>query len=208
MGSLQWLDPAQWLNEISRLARGELPYRDFSFQYPPFVAFLYGGTLRLFGISFTTVQVITDLIDIGVVVAFYYLIRRLFPRALHGAVGCCLVCVCATSLMNFNIFSYVTYSPSLQTGALGILLLLLSFARLIAKESVGYHVWLLAGFGGLVATLSKPESMLASVVALLIFALIVREPRRISMIVLIAFVPAIVAYIALGRIVGFENLYE
>ena len=42
MGSLMWLDPAHWLNEISRLARGELPYRDFSFQYPPFVAFLYG----------------------------------------------------------------------------------------------------------------------------------------------------------------------
>ena len=104
MGSLLWLDPAHWLNEISRVARGELPYRDFSFQYPPFVVLLYGGALRLFGISFTTVQVITDIIDISVVVAFYYLIRRLFPRALHGAIGCCLVCVCATSLMNFNIF--------------------------------------------------------------------------------------------------------
>src|SRR5258708_1148542 len=94
MGSLLWLDPPPWLNEISRLARGELPYRDFSFQYPPFVVFLYGTILRSCGISFNTVQVITDIIDIGVVVAFYYLIRNLFPRALHAAVGCCLVCVC------------------------------------------------------------------------------------------------------------------
>lgn len=206
MGSLLWLDPAHWLNEISRLARGELPYRDFSFQYPPFVVFLYGGILRVFGISFSVVQVITDIIDVSVVIAFYCLIRKLFPLALRGAVGCCLVCVCATSLMNFNIFSYVTYSPSLQTGALGLLLLLLSFIPQIAKERIGYGVWLLAACGGFMAMLSKPESILGSVVSLVIFALIVREPRRIWMIVLIVLVPALVAYTALARNVGFSNL--
>src|SRR5579863_10262301 len=60
MGSLLWQDPAHWFNEISRTARGEVPYRDFSFQYPPFVVFLYGWLLRVFGIRFTTVQVVTD----------------------------------------------------------------------------------------------------------------------------------------------------
>src|SRR5579871_6031566 len=82
MGSLMWLDPAHWLNEISRTAHGELPYRDFSFQYPPFVVFLYGWLLRIFGIRFTTVQVITDIIDVGVIVCCYALIRRLLPRSL------------------------------------------------------------------------------------------------------------------------------
>ncbi len=208
MGSLLWLDPAHWLNEISRLARGELPYRDFSFQYPPFVVFLYGGTLKLFGISFSVVQAITDVIDIGVVVSFYCLIRKLFPRTLHGAAGFCLICVCVTSLMNFNLFSYVTYSPSLQTGALGLLLLLLSFIQIVTNESIGYEAWLLAACGGFVAMLSKPESILASVVSFLILAFIIREPRRIWMIALIVFVPAIVAYAALARIVGLTNLLE
>ena len=46
MGSLLWLDPARWLNEFSLVARGEMPYRDFSFQYPPFAAFFYGWLLR------------------------------------------------------------------------------------------------------------------------------------------------------------------
>src|SRR5579885_318765 len=136
MGSLMWLDPAHWLNEISRLARGELPYRDYSFQYPPFVIFLYGWLLRLFGISFTAVQVITDVIDLGVIACCFVLIRRLLPPALHLAVGCCLVAVCATSLMNFNVFSYVTYSTSLQTGALGLFLLLFGLLPHIRGEQI------------------------------------------------------------------------
>src|SRR5260370_39850913 len=56
--------------------------------------------------------------------------------------------------------------------------------------------------------LSKPESILASVVSFLILAFIIREPRRIWMIALIVFVPAIVAYAALARIVGLTNLLE
>src|ERR1700676_580535 len=116
MNSLEWFDPAHWLNEISRLARGELPYRDYSFQYPPFAVFLYGWLLRLLGIRFTTVQIITDVIDIVVIACCFALIRKLLPRSLHLAVGGFVVAVCATSLMNFNVFSYVTYSPSLQTG--------------------------------------------------------------------------------------------
>ena len=145
MGSLMWLDPAHWLNEISRLARGELPYRDFSFQYPPFVVFLYGWLLRVFGISFTAVQAIADGIDLVVIVCCYVLICRLLPRALHLAVAVSLVAVCATSLMNFNVFSYVTYSPSLQTGAAAVLLLL--FALLHAMDaggSMSRGAWVLA----------------------------------------------------------------
>src|SRR5579884_3721708 len=155
MGSLTWLDPAHWLNEIFRFASGEMPYRDFSYQYPPFALFLYGSLLRVFGATFTTVQTITNVIDVAVIAACYALIRRLLPRALHAAVACAMVAVCATSLMNFNFFSYVTYSPSLQTGALGVLLLLLGLLRYFERGSPG---WVPAGCGGFIALLSKPES--------------------------------------------------
>src|SRR5271157_2517604 len=119
MDSLLWLDPARWINEISRVARGELPYRDFSFQYPPFVVFLYGWLLRVFGMRFTAVQAVTDAIDIGVIACCYVLIRKLLPEPVRLAAACFLVAVCATSLMNFNVFSFVTYTPALQAGALG-----------------------------------------------------------------------------------------
>jgi len=206
MDSLMWLDPAHWLNEISRLARGELPYRDFSFQYPPFVAFLYGWLLRLFGIRFTTVQVITNVVDIVAIACCYALIRKLLPRSLHLAVAGCLVAVCATSLMNFNVFSYVTYSPSLQTGAAGLLLLLFALLSGLRERNLGPAAWVLAACGGYIAVLSKPESALASLCVIGLFALITRRPWLALRILAVAFVPALGAYTALANAVGFANL--
>ena len=206
MGSLMWLDPAHWLDEISRLARGELPYRDFSFQYPPFAVFLYGWLLRLFGIRFTTVQVITDIVDVAVIASCYALIRRLLPRALHLAVACCLVAVCATSLMNFNIFSYVTYSPSLQTGALGVMLLLFALLAYLRNTRLTPVDWALTACGGFIAVLSKPESALASFCAIALFALLTRRLWLSTKILVVAFAPAVAAYAILANVVGFANL--
>ena len=206
MDSLLWLDPAHWLNEISRVARGELPYRDFSFQYPPFVVFLYGWLLRLFGIRFTTVQAITDAIDIGVIACCYLLIRKLLPSALQIATACFLVAVCATSLMNFNFFSFVTYSPSLQSGALGVLLLLFALLRLARDGRLGAGGWVLAGSGGFIAALSKPESGLAAVISIAMLAVITRRFRMAFKIALVAFVPAMICFALLANAVGPANL--
>jgi len=206
MGSLLWLDPAHWLNELSLFWHGELPYRDYSFQYPPFVVFLYGSLLRLFGATFTNVQVITDLIDVAVIICFYLLIRRLFPPRLRFAVACFLVCVSATSLMNFNLFSYVTYSPSLQTGALGVILLLFALIGFLARKRFGYAGWTLAAVGGFIAVLSKPESAVASIFSLAVFALIVRAPRTVLSIATVVFVPAAIAYASIAYAVGRSNL--
>src|SRR5258708_3070824 len=60
LDELLWGDPVHWLHEVSRVARGEIPYRDFSFQYPPFTAFFFGWGFRLFGITFTTAQILVD----------------------------------------------------------------------------------------------------------------------------------------------------
>ena len=206
MESLLWLDPAHWLNEISRLARGELPYRDYSYQYPPFAIFLYGWLLRAFGISFTTVQVITDIVDIAAVACCWTLIRRLLPPALHLACGAFLVAVCATSLMNFNLFSYVTYSPSLQIAAAGILLLLFAVLQYLRAGSLGPGGWALAASGGFIAVMGKPESALASLCLIVLLALITRKPLDALVLWAVAFVPAIAGYLLVGVAVGFSNL--
>jgi len=206
MDSLLWGDPAHWLNEISRFARGDLPYRDFSYQYPPFAIFFYGWLLRWFGASFTAVQLITDIIGLGVVACCYAWIRRLLPRSLHLPVGFLVASVCSTSLMNFNLFSYVTYSPSLQTGALGVLLLLLALAGYIREGIWHWRRWMLAALGGFIALLSKPESALAAVAAVAVFALIVLKPRVIAITTMVVFMPALLAYVRLGYSTGFHNL--
>ncbi len=209
MGSLLWLDPAHWLNEIARLARGELPYRDFSFQYPPLAVFLYGGLLRILGINFAVVQAITDIIDFGVIAIFYTLIRKLLPRALHLPVAFCLVAVCATSLMNFNLFSYVTYSPALQIGALGALLLALglcSFLRQKGAGGAGGTVWAALACGGFLAVLSKPESAVAALCLVALLGAIVRNLQSVATVAAVVFLPALAAYAAVAILAGFSNL--
>jgi hypothetical protein len=206
MGSLLWLDPARWINEFSRVAHGEMPYRDFSFQYPPFAAFFYGWLLRWFGITFTTVQILTDLIDLAIVILGFLLIRRLLPRSLHLAAGSLLVVVCATSLMNFNIFSYVSYIPSLQTGAAGALLFMLGQLRYLDRGRFGAAGWAMVACGGFIAVLSKPEYALATVCATALFAWLERDLALGVKLGLAAIGPALVVYGVLAALVGLGNL--
>jgi hypothetical protein len=206
MGSLLWLDPARWLLEFSRVARGELPYRDFSFQYPPFAAFLYGWLLRWFGITFTNAQVITDVIGMLVVALCWLLIRQLLPPGLRLSTGICLIATCATSLMFFNLFSFVTYIPSLQTGTVGILIVLNVLLRSVRAGGIGAGGWTMLACGGLVACLSKPEFILASIAAVACAAILKRDFVFSLLAGSVVLIPSIVVYAALAAVVGFAEL--
>src|SRR5260370_31923666 len=58
--SLMDEDPSWVLGEVARFARGELPYRDFLWLYPPLGIFLTGYPLRWFGATFAGFQVTED----------------------------------------------------------------------------------------------------------------------------------------------------
>jgi hypothetical protein len=206
MASLVWLDPARWLNEFARVAHGEMPYRDFSFQYPPFAAFFYGWLLRWSGVTFTNVQIITDLLDLTIVVLCFLLIRQLLPRSLHLAAGGLLVAVCATSLMNFNLFSYVSYIPSLQTGAVGALLFLLGQLRYLEDRRFGRAGWTMVASGGFMALLSKPEYALALVCAIALFTWILRDLKLGLKLAVAALLPGVFAYAWVAKLAGTGNL--
>src|SRR5882724_10054314 len=74
--TLLYLDPSWWLQEIARAARGELPYRDFAWHFPPFAVLLYGYALRVFGIRFEVVQIVMDVISLAIVMLSYSLLRH------------------------------------------------------------------------------------------------------------------------------------
>ena len=206
MESLLWLDPARWLNEFARTAQGELPYRDFSFQYPPFVIFLYGWLMRWFGITFTTAQVITDVIDVLMVLFCVELIRRLIPAGLRLATAICVVVVCSTSLMFFNLFSFVTYIPSIQSGALGILMVLIALLSYLRTGRLNGGEWTILTIGGFIACLSKPEFILASIAAIAMLALLRRNFAFIIFIAAAVFIPSAIVYVIVGKAVGFSEL--
>ena len=60
LDELLWGDPVHWLHEVSRVAAGELPYRDYSFQYPPFTAFWFGWAFHFFGATFANASVLVN----------------------------------------------------------------------------------------------------------------------------------------------------
>lgn len=206
LNSLLYLDPVRWLHEFSRIARGELPYRDFSFQYPPFAAFLYGWLMRWFGVTFTNAQIITDVVSVLLVVFSVALIARLLPPQLRLATAICVVAVCATSLMFFNLFSFVTYIPSLQTGAAGMLMVLYPLLGYTRGDPMSRRGWVMLACGGLIACLSKPEFIMGSVAAVFAVALLRRSIKPALLPAVVIFVPSLVLYAVLARMVGWSEL--
>jgi hypothetical protein len=199
-------DPVHWLHEFSRVADGELPYRDFSFQYPPFAAFFFGWVLHIFGVTFTAVSILVNFWSFTVVLLCYAVARILLPPALRFPVCFLLLCVCATSLTNFNLFSYRIYTPALETGAAGALLSLVGMLRVLRKAgSSGVSLGMIAA-GSAIAFLSKPEFALANACALLLFAFLNARTWWNLKMLAVAALPAVALYLWLAHVVGWRNL--
>ena len=160
--TLLFLDPSWWLQEVSRVARGELPYRDFGWHFPPFAVMLYGLALRAVGIRFDVVQTLMDVISLGVVVLSYSLLRHYLSTVLATLTCLLLIAVCCTTLTYFSLFSLFGYSPALQTGALGLLLLLNGAVAYIEDGCFTAARVTIMAIGAFVALLSKPEPAIAT----------------------------------------------
>ena len=75
-------DEGLMLQAGERIADGQLPYRDFYANYGPGQYFLIGGLDWLFGPSLMTWRIVRVLLDAGVAVLAYVLVRRDAPRPL------------------------------------------------------------------------------------------------------------------------------
>jgi hypothetical protein len=75
------------LQAAARVADGQLPYQDFSWAYGPGQPYLLGGLSEVFGPSLLVWRVIRVLVDAGVALAVYALLRRRTgePLAIAGA---------------------------------------------------------------------------------------------------------------------------
>ncbi len=206
LDELLWGDPVHWLHEVSRVAAGELPYRDFSFQYPPFTAFFFGWAFRWFGATFATASVLVNFWSFTVVLLCYTLTRFLLPAGLRLAVCFLLVCVCVTSLTNFNLFSYRIYSPALATGAAGALLSLLGMLRVLRNPGTSNASLAMIAVGSGIAFLSKPEFALANGCALVLFTILHRRLWWNLSMLAFSILPAAALYGWLARGVGLRNL--
>src|SRR5258708_480613 len=174
--SLVMLDTPRWMNEGFRFARGEMPYRDYSWQYPPLSIFLLGWSFRWFGVSFTVVQVFIDLLSVAIVMLSHVAVRMLLPRSLHVVTVGLLVVVGATNT-KYPLFSMLVYTPAVLTGTIGLLLLMIGTLCYVRGNGFRWPQSIMMVVGFWIATLSKPESLVAAVLVLTMLALLEKELR-------------------------------
>jgi len=217
MDTLVFGDTPRWLFEAQRVAVGQIPYRDFSWNYPPLSVFLLGWFMRLFGVSFAAAQTFIDIASTCVILALYFLVRSLLPRFLRLPVMFCLLAVCGTSLMFFNLFSLMTYVPALQIAVAGFLLFLVGVLNYIATGKMKATDWLMVALGAFIAAYSKPETFIATYGTFLVLAIIDRNywfagqnPRlwllHYTKVAVVSAGPMLVAYLWTGAVAGFANM--
>ncbi len=218
LDTLVWNDPGRWLFEGQRVAAGEVPYRDFSWFYPPLAILLLGWTMKMFGTYFAVAQLFVDVISVALVFLAYGLIRLILPRFLHPPVMVCLLAIGGTSQTFFSLFSLFIYVPALQLAAAGLLLLLIGLISYVQTGQWKIGTWLLAGAGAFLAAFTKPETLLATYATLGVLAVVDRNywfsGRKTSdwlwhyaKVAAVCIGPVLIAYLWMAKIVGFRNLW-
>ena len=78
-GGVIWGDQGRWLYNVSRLAAGAVPYRDFAHPNPPFGLLVVGIMARVVGTSYGAISAIMTLLFLANFAVFVLALRRLAP---------------------------------------------------------------------------------------------------------------------------------
>jgi hypothetical protein len=171
------LDTPMWLFQSARFAWGQLPYRDFNFNYPPLSIVMLGYWLRWFGVKFWVAALWVDLLGVANLVFFYRLGRRLMPPVATGVTMLFLLGICCTTTIKYGLLSFTTYSPSLLLASLGLVMILDAGIAWIRSGLRSSQVVVLA-VGCFISLTSKPESMITAIGALALLILFDLPARK------------------------------
>ena len=197
-----------WLFQVARFASGQMPYRDFSWNYPPLAIFLLGSIAHWFGATFAVMQIAMDLISLAVVFLCVWLVRYLLDASTQFVAVAAVIAVCATSVTKFNLFSFSTYSPSLEIAAAGLLMVLIGGLRQLDRGDASPVSLILLCAGVFIATVSKPEAAVAAWGAVVLLCVFDKSAKWNWYLLLVAGagVPAAVFYAVVGAAAGFPEL--
>lgn len=138
-----------------RVADGEIPYRDFPYFYGPLAPAL-GGLAALLGDGIPAYVGLGLALAMGIIAATYA-VSRLAASPLASGLAAAIVAALAFAPSNFSFVLPHTYSATI--GLLGALVFVLGAGRFAVSGSRGW-LWI-AGAGGAVVALARPEFTLA-----------------------------------------------
>ena len=217
-------DSVRWFLEVARATSGEVPYRDYSWLYPPAGLWIFVAACKLGGASFAVIQTVIDLLSGLLCLLVWRLARKLLDRGPAFCVAAFFAVAGASNSSNFALFSLDVYAPGLLTGTVGLLLFLHPLVAALREDRPadllsfdrGEKAAIIAG--AVLACLSKLEFMLGVAgvcMAFPLLGLLQRQERRWSVLlrrVLVlgasACLPAVLVLIFVGTRTGGRQLLE
>ncbi len=136
-----WGDYGLWMHEVDRFASGQVPYRDFSWEYPPLALATYAMAARWFGSVVPVLLTVSAVICLGIFITYFALAHALVDRALLTitVAGTLLTSVAYSSIESETLASGM-YTPAAPLGGLLILLGAFLCLRLMARVRFGTAV--------------------------------------------------------------------
>jgi hypothetical protein len=167
-----WGDPARSLFEIYRASNGEMPYRDFTFPYPPLTISVLGLILHYGGSSFRVAQIAYDAVSLGCVFAVWVLARR-FARPVPAFFVTLAFAIASANTKSFALFSLGIYTPSILFGLAGTALASAGLVDLIrtgiSRATAAY--WAGGGFLWFMCIPDAAAGLLAALICMAFIAM-------------------------------------
>jgi len=192
---LFWGDHGEWLEEVSRFARGDVLYRDFSWASPPLAIWILGGVARFTGTSLAAINATTAVLFLMIVALFLFMLKRLTPQLILPIALPAFLCASAYASRSGAPLPMGTTSPA---GPVGFLCLLGAAAMMLSTvDQLSRRTALLAGVLAGLAILSKQDFWLSAGYALLVGTLLLAR-RNASIELLLAPAAGCAVTVAVG----------
>ena len=203
-------DYGLWMHEVDRVASGQVPYRDFSWEYPPLALMTYALAVRWFGDNVAVLFTLSAIVCFAIFVVYLAFARAVIDRALLTLfVVAILITSVAYSSIDSETLASGMYTPAAPIGGLLTIAGALLYVRLLtgSDQRVAVALGVILGL----AVLSKPDFWLPAG-CILAFAVVRLWTigRRGSAAATIASFAAVIA-LGVGLIVfhaGWQNLVD
>jgi hypothetical protein len=207
-------DPSRWMYEALRVANGDLPYQDFTWQYPPLGVLVVGVWVLVFGASLLSLHAFVTAIGALIVYIFFAVFRCLGWGPWLALGGVLAIIGASGGSAHQRMFSLNLYTPAALCALLGCAVCLLGLSCL---REASYRFGLtIFSIGATICFLTKAESALAAFVVgvFLVAAVgILAAKQKVTwfnavLFVLIMSMPAMLAYAGIAMLFGMSNLME
>ncbi len=177
-----WGDHGRWLHEVERFAQGEMPYRDYSWAFPPLALWLLGVIARIFGSGVNVIWTVTSVICVLIFLTYYRYVSLLVPHPfVPGTLASGLLLSAAYANRGSAPLPAGMYTPAAPVGFLCLLVAVVLVLNLLRSPCLSYAMGV--GFFCALSVLAKQDFWVPSFYLIAVcsgvLVLTLRPPARV-----------------------------